>query len=81
LTLQQYLDFLPAGSAFAPLRALVRFFVGNELDCEAQLILKKEETPPCELGSESETAPRLGLLTWAGTAPRQRDSDESILNL
>jgi len=59
LTLEQYRDFLPDGSAHAPLRALVRFFAGNELDFEVQLVLRKEETPACELGREGAAGPRL----------------------
>jgi type VI secretion system protein ImpH len=81
LTLQQYLEFLPGGPAHRPLRALARFFAGKELDIEVQLILKKEETPACELGSEGSTAPRLGWLTWAKTAPPAQDPDESILQI
>jgi type VI secretion system protein ImpH len=78
LTLKQYLEFLPDGPAHQPLRALVRFFAGNEFDFEVQLVLKKEETPPCELGGDSPTAPRLGWLTWARTAPLSRDPDDTI---
>jgi type VI secretion system protein ImpH len=81
LTLPQYLEFLPEGAAHQPLRALVRFFAGNELDFELQLVLKKEETPSCELGAEGPTAPRLGWLTWARTGSPERDPDESILQL
>jgi type VI secretion system protein ImpH len=81
LTLRQYLDFLPDGSAHQPLRSLVRFFVGAELDCEVQLVLKKEQTPSCELGASAETAPRLGWLTWARTEPMPHDPDDSILQI
>jgi type VI secretion system protein ImpH len=81
LTLNQYLEFLPGGPAHQPLRALVRFFVGNELDCELQLVLKKDEVPRCELGNDSPSAPRLGWLTWARTEPLPRDPDESIIRI
>jgi type VI secretion system protein ImpH len=81
LTLRQYLDFLPDGSAHQPLRSLVRFFIGAELDCEVQLVLKKEETPSCELGGSAETAPRLGWLTWARTEPMPHDPDDGILQI
>jgi type VI secretion system protein ImpH len=81
LTLEQYLEFLPDGPAHQPLRALVRFFAGNEFDLELQLVLKKEETPPCALGAESPTAPRLGWMTWARTAPLQRDPDDTVLQI
>jgi type VI secretion system protein ImpH len=81
LTLDQYRKFLPDGSAYEPLRSLVRFFAGNELDFEVQLVLKKEERPPCELGGDGPTAPRLGWSTWAGTAPLPHDPDASILRI
>jgi type VI secretion system protein ImpH len=81
LTLKEYMEFLPDGAAHKPLRALIRFFTGNEIDCEVQLVLKKEEAPLCELGGESATAPRLGWLTWARTAPLTRDPDDGILQI
>lgn len=81
LTLAQYQDFLPDGSAHAPLRSLIRFFAGPELDVEVQLILKKEETPACELGAESAAAARLGWSTWARTRPMAHDPDDSILQI
>ena len=52
LSLEQYLDFLPNGTAYQPLKALVRFFGGDQTDFEVQLVLKREEVPPCELGVE-----------------------------
>ena len=79
LTAKQYLEFLPDGSAHRPLRALVRFFGGSEFDFEVQLVLKKEETPPCELGVVGPVAPRLGWLTWARTEAPLRDPDDTIL--
>jgi type VI secretion system protein ImpH len=81
LTLNQYLEFLPDGPAHQPLRALIRFFAGNELDCEVQLVLKKDEVPRCELGDNSPAAPRLGWLTWTRTEPLHRDPDESVIRI
>jgi len=81
LTLQQYLEFLPEGPAHKPLRALVRLFTGNELSCEVQLVLKKDEVPGCELGDESQSMPRLGWSTWARTEPMPSDPDDSILEI
>ena len=69
LTMEQYIDFLPHGSAYEPLRAIVRFYSGNGIDFEAQLVLKHEEVPACELGSESESGPRLGWVTWIKSTP------------
>ncbi len=81
LTLSQYLDFLPTGSAWEPLRALVKFYFNRQLDFELQLVLKRDETPGCELGSESPEAPRLGWVTWVKTARLGRDPGDTILRL
>ncbi|MGH9581615.1 MAG: type VI secretion system baseplate subunit TssG [Bryobacteraceae bacterium] len=81
LPLARYLDFLPSGSAYRPLRGLVRFFAGDEFDFEAQLILKREDVPACELGASGAGAPRLGWLTWSKTRELQYNPSETILQL
>jgi type VI secretion system protein ImpH len=81
LRMGRYLDFLPSGSAYAPLRAMTEFYAGGEIDFEVQLILDRQDVPPCELGAEGETAPRLGWVTWAQTKPMGRDPSETILPL
>ena len=60
MALDQYLDFLPSGSAYEPLKSLAKFAGRGELDFEVRLILKKDDVPPCELGAVSEEGPRLG---------------------
>jgi type VI secretion system protein ImpH len=81
LSLDQYLDFLPGGTAFQPLRAITRFFAGNEIDFEVQLILRREDAPACELGGEGDTGPTLGWVCWAKTREMNRDPAETILEL
>ncbi len=85
LTLRQYIDFLPNGSAYRPLQALVRFFGGDQFDFEVQLVLKRGETPGCELGArlggDADGAPWLGWLTWAKTRPMDRDPSDTILRI
>jgi type VI secretion system protein ImpH len=81
LTLKQYADFLPTGTAFKPLRMMVRFYAGDELDFEVQLILRKEEAPSCLLGGEDGPAPQLGWLSWATTAPMKADPDQTVMQL
>ncbi len=71
LPLRQYLDFLPTGTAHAPLRALTRFFAGDNLDFEIQLVLRREDAPQCELGAEGETAPQ-ARLDHVGARERSR---------
>lgn len=81
LPLERYLDFLPGGTAYTPLRAITRFFSGDELDFEVQLVLERRQTPPCELGAEGETAPRLGWISWMKSKPMERDPADTILRL
>ena len=81
LSLAQYVEFLPTGSAFEPLRALTRFFSNDEFDFEAQLILRRDEVPRCELGGDEESAPRLGWTTWGKTKEMNQDVADTILQL
>ncbi len=81
LDLERYLDFLPTGTAYGPLQALLKFIYHEEFDFEVQLVLKSAEAPPLELGREDESAPRLGWVTWARTQPMHRDPGETILQL
>lgn len=81
LSLSQYVDFLPTGSAWEPLRALVRFHFNKQLDFEVHLVLRRDEAPRCQLGDHSQTAPRLGWVTWAHSAELNRDPADTILKL
>jgi len=81
LDLQQYLDFLPNGSAYQPLRALLRFWTNEEIDFEVQLVLKRDEVPRCQLGGEGEGAPQLGWVTWMKSKEMERNPDEAIFNV
>ena len=81
LNLQQYLDFLPNGSAYQPLRALLRFWTNEEIDFEVQLILEREEVPRCQLGGEGEGAPQLGWVTWMKSKAMDRNPDEAIFEV
>jgi type VI secretion system protein ImpH len=81
MPLERYREFLPDGSAFQPLRAIVRFFANDEIDFEAQLILKREDVPRCQIDLQSPEPPRLGWASWLKSAPLGRDPDETILNL
>jgi type VI secretion system protein ImpH len=81
LTLSQYRDFLPEGTAYKALQALVKFFSNDEFDFEARLILKREEVPRCEMGVEGDTAPQLGWISWLKLGRLDRDPGDTILNL
>jgi type VI secretion system protein ImpH len=79
LTLQQYVDFLPGGEAHRRARALTSFYAGGEYDMELQLILKRDEVPPCELSAGE--GPQLGWTSWVKNGDFRRDPGETILEL
>jgi len=81
LTLTQYLDFLPNGTAYRPLLGLLGFFAETEFDFEVQLILKRDEVPRCELGAEEGATPQLGWVTWMKSAPFGRDPGDTVLQI
>lgn len=81
LTVEKYLEFLPNGTAHQPLKALTKFYSNGEVDFEAQLILRKDEVPPCSLGASGPDAPQLGWVTWMKTAPLGRHPGDTILEL
>ncbi len=82
LSAEKYREFLPTGSAWPGLQAIVRSFCGNDLEFEIQLILKREDVPVCELGKEDEGGPLLGWFSWMKSKPFfDRDPDDTILLL
>jgi type VI secretion system protein ImpH len=81
LSLQQYEDFLPQGTAFPALRALTQFFSNGEFDFEIQLILNKTEVPGCQLGAEEGNAPQLGWHTYLKSQDMKDHASDTILQL
>ncbi len=57
---ETYERFLPGSEGSARLEAIVRNYVGDTLDWEAQLILRGEDVPRSMLGGET----RLGQTSW-----------------
>jgi type VI secretion system protein ImpH len=81
LTLERYVDFLPDGQSWEPLRAWVQFFSNDEWDFEVKLILEREQVPACTLGAEGASGPQLGWVSWVKSAPFRRDPDDTVLAL
>jgi len=81
LDLNQYLDFLPEGSGYAPLRAITRFFSGDEIDFEVQLVLKRAQVPACELDEVVAVIPQLGWSTWVKSVDMNWDPADTILRI
>jgi len=79
--LEQYLDFLPFGTAHEPMKSLANFIGRGDLDFEVQLILKKDEVPECELGINDAPVARLGWTSWAKTQPKREDAGDTIFSI
>jgi type VI secretion system protein ImpH len=73
-----YLTLSPGGQRLTRMFALARLFVGNEFEIDAQVVLKKEDVPFCQMGGGA-TPPRLGWNSWARVAPQAHDSADAIV--
>ncbi|MDA8452223.1 type VI secretion system baseplate subunit TssG [Acidovorax sp. NCPPB 3859] len=76
LPIAQYERFLPGGEDFRALVDWVRNYVGIEFAWDYELILRREDVPPCQLGGSV----RLGWTTWSFSGPAQRDPDDFRLD-
>jgi type VI secretion system protein ImpH len=76
LALEQFERFLPGSTALTQLAAMVRGYVGFELQWDLQLILKRGEVPGAQLG----TGTRLAWTSWLASSSRVRDADDVVLS-
>jgi type VI secretion system protein ImpH len=81
LSLEEFQDFLPVGSAFRPATELVGLLVGLEFDFDIQLVLDAAMVPFCVLETGSDAQPRLGWTSWLKTRPRATDDDQVVLSV
>lgn len=81
LSLVRYRSFLPGGDAHQPLRSLCRFFCGEDVDVEVQLVLAREETPRFGLDPQGPLPVRLGWVSWMTRRPPESDPDNTVLRL
>ena len=77
MSFEQYREFLPGAPGHRELAAWVKFFSDGAYETEVQLILKRGDVPACELGGKGGQAPRLGLVSWLKTRPRNMDAGEA----
>ncbi len=75
LDLADYLRLLPGGASFNRLIPIVRNYVGDTLLWDVNLILKRDQVPPLQLGRRN----GLGWTTWL--TPRHSESDAADLFL
>jgi type VI secretion system protein ImpH len=80
MSLQHFTAFLPTGSAYKPLRALIRFITGQEFDFDLQLELKKEQVPATILTTRAVRRPMLGWTSFLKTKSVHRDDIQLVLD-
>ena len=75
---ENFLRFLPTGDLLPPIFALVRCMVGIEYEFDITVFLNRDEVPPCILGEDTPTAPRLGWSTWVKSPDVTHGEDPAI---
>ena len=71
----RFSDFLPGEAAAAALEQLIKLCVGNDLACETNLVLRKEDIP-APVVKQGQTGLRLGHNIWLASHPVQQDADQ-----
>jgi type VI secretion system protein ImpH len=67
-----------SGAAFFLLCHLTRLYLGCELDFRVQLVLRKQDVPPCRLTGEQTPGSRLGWNSWLFGPPPGDDVDDAV---
>ncbi len=81
LDFEKFQAFLPTGSAYKPLRSIVRYMVGLEFDYDVQLLLKKKQVPSSILTTRAMRRPMLGWTTFLKTKPFKADDEQVVLRM
>ncbi len=81
LDFNQFLAFLPNGSAHGPMRSIVKFMVGLEMDFDVRLVLKKRQVPSSILTTRAMRKPMLGWTTYLKTMPFVADDEQVLLQM
>jgi type VI secretion system protein ImpH len=81
LSFKQFQAFLPNGSAYKPLRSILKFMVGLELDFDVQLLLQRKQVPGTVLTTRAQRKPMLGWTSFLKTKPFGADDEQVILQM
>ncbi len=74
--LADYLRLLPGGETLARVKAVVRSYVGDQLDWDLNLVLEESQVPRLRLGAGH----GVGWTAWLASGPLGRDGDDLKLN-
>lgn len=81
LTFKQFQAFLPNGTAYAPMKSIVRFMTGLEFDFDVQLLLQSKQVPSSILTTRAQRKPMLGWTTFLKTKPFKVDDGQVVLQM
>jgi type VI secretion system protein ImpH len=81
LTFNEFQAFLPSGTAYKPLKSIVRFMHGAEFDFDVQLILQAKQVPSTILTTRAKRRPMLGWTSYLKTKPFSEDDEQVVLNI
>ena len=81
MTFNQFQAFLPNGTAHKPVKGIIRFMVGLELDFDLQLVLQAKQVPSCILTTRAKRRPMLGWTSWLKTKPFKQDDEQVVLGI
>jgi type VI secretion system protein ImpH len=73
-----FVQFLPTGRLSRVVFSVAQYATGVQYDCDLRVILRREEVPPCILGSQ-ECRPLLGWSTWVGAPGLEHTEDPAIV--
>ena len=73
----EFRGMLPGGESLRRLVAMVRNYLGDQLEWDVQLVLSKDEVPQLSLGGENGL---LGWTTWLLGRPPERDVEHLYLD-
>jgi type VI secretion system protein ImpH len=76
MRLEEFQRFLPGQESLRRLVAWVRTYLGDELLWDVNLVIKKDEIPPLQLGAGAQ----LGWTTWLASQPLTHDADDLKLD-
>lgn len=76
----KFRSFLPSGVAYRSLALLTRYFAGEELDFDVQVVVQADEVPECRLGGAAADGAQLGWSTWLKATPFAHDAADAVFD-
>ena len=76
----EFQQFVPGQDQLRTLQEMVRFYIGTEIDFDVQLILRKEDVPPCRLTQTDAFQPQLGWNTWLHSEKRLEHASDAVFH-